>query len=850
MNPTKPRGTPRESNMASGPIQVVLNSANFHVDREKPTGGGPGADFFADDDQAFIQHREAMRTQMESIAKQLETDPRTKVGYGKVTIRRSMWAKSHRPTKALFRPERTPPVGGADLGQLLVELTPDSAREVAREIAGGEDHVRTRFNQRTRREEKVPSPRRSETSVIESVTLWQPQDRRRFTTQQALQWFRDPRSGGAYLVELFERPKPEPEWDTLPVQKRELFHSFRSGLAAIGPGLVVEGRTIGTTGRSWVLIKLNRSNAPPLIQLERDEIAHARQQRPEGEERDVSPERHETLLAFLDHHPLIRRIRLQPRPHASQRAVPATSAKSSTIPQPADGQAYPKVGVIDGGISAALKDWTKARWDLVADVHQDTEHGTFIGGLLVAGKSLNTQPAISEADGCELADLALLPDDNQPAVFAQYYPNGVEDFMDEVQAAVTQLRSQYGVRIFNFSMNLQGEQVDADFYSPYAERLDRIADATDSLFVISAGNLEDPDQRVEWPVDPVAALRSLATSRDDKLLRPAESVRNLAVAAVNPEQVANCVPYALANYSRRGPGLRSGVKPDLCHVGGAGLPTMPSGLNSIDAAGQIQHGCGTSYAAPLVAKTLAALDHSIEGDVSRETLVALLVHHATLPHPFQANEVSGLARDLVGFGLPTNASTILEGDDHQITLVFAGRLMHEKQLTFHFTWPDVLTDADGRCRGFARLTLVTSPPLDYRYNAELVRVNVSARLQQSMDEGKWKGQLYDTYLPASGDDALYESELIEQGFKWSPVKTYGRDMPKGVGKSSSWRLVVDYLTRANEPFPPAGVPFTVILTIADPNGTAPVFNAMRQTLQSLGIQITDIRTAARVVARV
>src|SRR5450631_2147301 len=245
--------------MASGPIQVVLNSANFHVDREKPPGGGPSADFFAANDQAFMQHREAMRSQLESLAQQLERDPRTGVGYGKVTIRRSMWAKSHRPTKALFRPERTPVVGGADLGQLLVELTPQSARRVAAEMSGAEDHVRTRINRKTQREEKVPSPRRAETGVIESVTLWQPQDRRRFTTQQALEWFRDPRSGGAYLVELFERPKPEPDWDALSAPKRDLFRSFRDGLFAIGPGLVVEGRTVGPTGRSWLLIKLDQS---------------------------------------------------------------------------------------------------------------------------------------------------------------------------------------------------------------------------------------------------------------------------------------------------------------------------------------------------------------------------------------------------------------------------------------------------------------------------------------------------------------------------------------------------------------------------------------------------------------
>jgi hypothetical protein len=831
--------------MAS-PIQVVLNAADFHVNREKPQGGGPGADFFAENDAAFAQHREAMRAQLESVAQQLEAAPVAKVGYGKVTIRRSMWAKSHRPTKALFRPDRTAPVGGADLGQLLFELTPDSARAIARDVASAEDHVRTRYNRKKDLDEPAPTARRSETGAIESIALWQAHDRRRFSTEQALRWLHDPRSGGAYLVELFEPSPPETEWDALPQAKRELFRSLRDGLLGQGPGLIAEGRTLGPAGRPWILVKLNRSSAPPLIQLDRSELVHARQQA-ERTERDLRPERHESLLAFLDHHPLVRRIRLQPRPRAAERAAPGAAAPVTLLTR-TDGAAYPKVGVIDGGIAPSLAGWVTTRWPLIADAHQDVAHGTFIGGLLVAGKTLNAQPAIAEADGCELADLALLPDDQQPAVFAQYYPNGVADFMDEVEAAVTQLRAQYGIRIFNFSLNLQGEQVDPDFYSPYAERLDRIAETTDSLFVISAGNLESPHQRVEWPNDPVAALRSLAAARDDKLLIPAESVRNVSVAAVNPEDVPNCIPYALSNYSRRGPGLRSGVKPDVCHLGGAG--NAHTGLNSIDPAGNGCHGCGTSYAAPLVAKTLATLDRSIEGDVSKETLLALLIHHTELPQPFKSDALAALARDLVGFGLPTHTQEILEGSDHQITLVFAGRLMHEKQLTFNFSWPNVLADSDGKCRGFARITLVTSPPLDYRYNAELVRVNVNARLQQATPGGKWKGQLHDTYLPIDGDEAVYESELIEQGFKWSPVKTYGRLIPRGVGKSSSWRLVVDYLTRANEPFPSAGVPFTVLLTISDPDGAAPVFNAMRQTLQSLGVQISDIRTAARVVARV
>jgi hypothetical protein len=59
-----------------------------------------------------------------------------------------------------------------------------------------------------------------------------------------------------------------------------------------------------------------------------------------------------------------------------------------------------------------------------------------------------------------------------------------------------------------------------------------------------------------------------------------------------------------------------------------------------------------------------------------------------------------------------------------------------------------------------------------------------------------------------------------------------------------------YLTRASEEMPTEGVPFTAILTIWDPERIRPVFNDLRQTLTALGVQIADIRTAARITPRV
>ena len=202
------------------------------------------------------------------------------------------------------------------------------------------------------------------------------------------------------------------------------------------------------------------------------------------------------------------------------------------------------------------------------------------------------------------------------------------------------------VRIFNLSLNIV-QPVELHRYSSHALRLDQIADTHDALLFISAGNLSAHDLRPEWPADSITALMHLASARADGILMPAESVRNVAVAAVNPVGDFSKVDYAPARYSRRGPGLRVGNKPDLAHVGGYGSNDgkLGHGLFSIAPDGTIVDGCGTSYATPLVAKTAAALDHAIEGNVSRETLIALLVHHARRPEPLNDKSLSGAARE-------------------------------------------------------------------------------------------------------------------------------------------------------------------------------------------------------------
>ena len=139
------------------------------------------------------------------------------------------------------------------------------------------------------------------------------------------------------------------------------------------------------------------------------------------------------------------------------------------------------------------------------------------------------------------------------------------------------------------------------------------------------------------------------------------------------------------------------------------------------------------------------------------------------------------------------------------------------------------------------------------FGAEFVRINFEAALQQwnpdKGDAGGWEGRGREIYLPKPSPAFPMEAERIQHGLKWSPIKAYGLNA-RGRGKSSDWRFVVSYLPRAEQSMPIAGVPFTAVLTIKDPDESNPVFTEMRQSLGTYSVRLEDIRTAARVIARV
>ena len=179
-----------------------------------------------------------------------------------------------------------------------------------------------------------------------------------------------------------------------------------------------------------------------------------------------------------------------------------------------------------------------------------------------------------------------------------------------METAVSDIVASTHVRIFNISMNIQSTRLNTE-YSPLAQALDRIAEKNDVIFVISAGNLLSP--RPEWSLDHKNNLLVVNGRKDDIVYCPAESIRNLSVGALNPDG------DGLASYSCKGKGSTFGIKPDFVHKSGCGLQDKlrGHGLFSVNKDGYLHSDAGTSFSAPLVAKTMAVVEKSILGHTSK-----------------------------------------------------------------------------------------------------------------------------------------------------------------------------------------------------------------------------------------
>lgn len=799
--------------MAHNPVQVVLNTGQY---MKLPEGGGGGSakDFFEGRDADFRKHRDKLLGQFQAVRDTLKP-LKAPVSFIMVKLQAAALAKSHRPMDAIFKASQFPLVGTGGLGELYFEITPEALSKAEAAIKGAEEKVTKRNN----KDELVPSSVRSEVGAIESVSLQRATDKRRFTVDQAIAYFKE-RPAGRYLaVELFihegslgKEPNRRPE-------AKQALRVFRRQLADLSSDVKA-----WSSGDEWKSVHLTvlqfPAELPPIRELQR---------------------MLEAVIDFLDDSTLVRRYSLGPVLMQTATGRSSPHPQAVTIPAPLENHDYPIVGIVDGGVTRAgpLAAWSAGSIRFMRQADSEREHGSFIAGLLVNGHNFNPgQPG--ETEPCKFYNYDLHCEDGTK--FKANFSGGFIDMMRQLDAQL--VSKPAGMRVINLSLNPE-IHADLNGYSYMAAILDELADKHDVIFVVSAGNLQGTHVRTRWPAGATPALQQIASYPHfgaDRVFVPGETARNFTVGAFELFDEGKTRP---AMYTRRGPATSAGIKPDFAHIGGCEASRRP--LISADTNGGSRTWQGTSFAAPMVAKSLAILNHRIAGPKQRELLMALMYHFAKMPALLNDKLLKDVSKDFAGFGMPANVDTMLSSDDHAITLVFTDTLPPGLELSFDFTWPQALFDpVSEKRRGDLALTIAYSPPLDSQHQAEFARVNLDAYLrQETIDkdgEVKYKGRLKSEHA------GTLEKNQITHGAKWWPVKHYRKSFKK-LGGTANWRLVVDSLTRAGVVYPAAGVKFAVILTISDPEGKAPVFASTRQGLISSGIQLRDVRTTTQVRAR-
>jgi hypothetical protein len=360
----------------NNPVQIVLNSRDYQSVPEKLARGSQ-KDFFAGQDAEFVAHKQKLKQQLASVSSSFQQSGVTS-GVVRVTLRREAIAKSHRPIDVLFPMDKRPCIGSADIGELFYFLKSADITEIGLEINKAEEQTRWKKDKKTEKLKPAPSVRRSEVGAIEHIDVPTTSEKRHFSAEQGATWLADSRSGGMYLVEVFAPAGPI-LIDYLETIRNDIVSSVASA------GLIVETFPVRIQTRY-------RTRVGRLVGV-----------RLAGRSVSSSPAIHQNLLRVLESRNYVRRILLPPILTATgTNLVIQSAAGVVALPVRKAGLKYPKVGVIDGGISKFYSSWIIGEYSPIAPDHQDTTHADFIAGLLVMGKTLNSESVCPETDGCDL----------------------------------------------------------------------------------------------------------------------------------------------------------------------------------------------------------------------------------------------------------------------------------------------------------------------------------------------------------------------------------------------------------------------------------------------------------------
>ena len=496
------------------------------------------------------------------------------------------------------------------------------------------------------------------------------------------------------------------------------------------------------------------------------------------------------------------------------------------------------VGIIDGGISQEneyLASHVVIREEYVSPEYQNPNHATFIASTIQYGNKLN---GIDEKEKklFKFADIIALP--NNDPDYGPVDSLSEEDLMEIIEEVMDKYSDQ--VRIWNLSIGIEQLVCDGSM-SDLGIFFDYIQDEYGVQFLVSSGNLNTPPLR-KWPPQEDMGER-------DRIISPADSIRAIPVGSLALYDSANSMVKTghPSPFSRRGPGANYTIKPDVVDYGGN--LDVNYNLNGLAMLGLGPKGNvfalnGTSFSTPrIVRKFSKVFDELIEKDLLLSK--ALLIHSARM----QSRELFDENREQIkyfGFGMPdVESQNILQCSEDDVTLIFRQKIKQGSHLEmFDFPYPPSLIK-NGKYKGEIAMTLVYDTPLDSRYGKEYCRTNIDASFgtyKKVNGEIKYNGQ-----IPMETTwDEKFEKARVEHGFKWNPIKSYYRNISRGIKVVDGWKIRLDLTPRNNLVVAPQE--FVLILTIRDSEGHD-IYTEIANGLRSKGYITSNLETKQQIRQR-
>lgn len=440
----------------------------------------------------------------------------------------------------------------------------------------------------------------------------------------------------------------------------------------------------------------------------------------------------------------------------------AVSQTMPSIPKPNN---EPIIGVIDTPFNENVyfSDWVESELKIDPEIEIDDlarQHGTSVSSIIVDGPALN--PSLD--DHCGRFRVK-----HFGVAAGRFSSFSIMRMIEEIVIANPE------IKVWNLSLGSKLE-VNENSMSPEGSILDRIQAENDVIFIIAGTN-----RTIELNQKRIGA--------------PADSINSLVVNSVDSKGNAT-------DYSRRGPVLSFFEKPDLCYFGGTKQEPIFTA-----APYKVIDRCGTSFAAPWIARKMAYLIHIV--GLTRETAKALLIDSAI--------SWSGDPIDVYrGHGVvPVDIHDILQTKNDEIRFVING--IARDYETYNFNIPVPLKDE--KCPYIARATLCYFPACNRNQGVDYTGTEMDLHF----------GQLKDAKVkPLNGNKQGVEGSYVDEDDaraffrKWDNVKHVSDEYKKNMRLRKTygnnlWGVKIRKTTRGDKADSSA-VPFGLVVTLKDITG--------------------------------